>query len=451
MIKKSGAYSRWLVLGIVAGSVGHMHASQRALIELPVLAREELVALTLTSNIFNVVRDDYADLYVSDANGKAVPFLLQEVARPSVVTRRIACAALPPQAREVGTNALELVYALEHAAGAPGGLTLDTPLRDFRQRVRVEGSTDGRVWQVLTDGAVIYGLARFIDVRCVEVVWQPHACRWLRVTLLDMQTDRPAEMREVTTLDTTAASGSTVRQNVKREPFRVDNLRFWREENYTEGHTPVWTNYPLTRISATTRETGGRFVFRSMREPLTRITFATPSRLFSQSFRLYGRDPANNWTDAEPGQLLASGVLTEVRFQEIVRTAMTVTFPVSRYREYILLCPAIGGEAAEVTVASAEGPIPRVIFVAAPGCAYTLSFGDPNTANVTMPEAREIRSLLDHGCQPLEARLGQVTGVIVTNSGWRTWLNSSGTMLGAMFVAGLVLAVVLLRASRKLG
>lgn len=442
-------HTGWLTAGMIC-VVLHAHAVQRALIELPALAREELAAVALSSNVFRVSRDDYADLRVLDAAGKPVPFLLQEVARPSRVMRRIACAARPPQARTVGDNTLELVYELARDAGQTTGLTLDTPLRDFHQRVKVESSADGREWQVLAGGAAVYGLARFIDVRCVDVAWQSCDAKWLRVTLLDAQTDRPADVREVTTLDTTAASGSTVRQNVKREAFRVDGIRFWREEAYTAGRAPVVTEYPLARVSSVRRKDGAVFVFRGHREPLSRITFGTPSRLFSRAYRLYGRNEAAGWTDEEPGRLLASGTLTEVRFQDIARTAMTVEFPASRFREYVLVCAAAGGEEAEVTVARAEGPIPRVIFVAAPGKTYELSFGDPDASAVAMPEAREIRSLLDSGCQPLEAKLGAVTGAVARGR-WRGWLNSSGAMIGAMVVTGLVLAVVLLRANRKLG
>jgi hypothetical protein len=437
-----------MMLAAVCGT-GLARAAQRAPIELPTLAREELVAVALTSHVFSAARDDYADLRVTDANGQTVPFLLQDVAQPCMVTRRIACAAKPPQAREAGANALELTYELAHDAAIPTGLTLETPLRDFRQRVKVEASADGRVWQVLADGAAVYGLARFIDVRCVDVAWQPRAGRWVRVTLLDVQTDRPADVREVTTA--TASGSTTVRQNVRREAFRVDGIRFWREESYENGRTPVLTNYPLARVSATTRADASVFVFRGCREPLTRLTFSTPSRLFSRAYRLYGRDTAEGWTDEAPGRLLASGTLTEVRFQDIARTAMQADFPVSRFREFVLVCTAADGEAADVTVARAEGPIQRVIFVAAQGRAYTLSFGDPDATAVVMPEAREIRSLLQSGCQPLEARLGPITGAAGNARTWRTWLNSSGALVGAMVVAGLVLAVVLVRAGRKLG
>jgi hypothetical protein len=440
----------WL-MGAIAICALHVQASQRAPIELPTLAREELIAVALTSNILLVARDDYADLRVTTADGKAVPFLLQEAARPSMVARRIACPARPPQAREAGSNALELVYELEPRASMPTGLTVDTPLRDFHQRVKVETSSDGSAWQVVTEGAAIYGLARFIDVRGVDVAWQPRAVRWLRVTLLEAQSDRPSDVRDVTTLNTTASSGTTVHQTVRREPFRVDGIRFWREETHEGGRTPVLADYALARVSAVARADGSVFVFRGSRAPLTRITFATPDRLFSRAYRLYGRDAAAGWTEAEPGRLLASGTLTEVRFQDIARTAMTVAIPVSRFREYVLVCPAVGVESTEVTVARAEGLLQRVIFVAVPGRAYTLWFGD-SSATVAMPEAREIRALTESGCQPVEARLGAVTGDAAGDARgtWRAWLNSSWAMIGAMAFAGVVLAVVLMRAGRKL-
>jgi len=441
----------WLLpIVIVACRAPDACAAQRATVELPALAREELAALRLTEPVFQATRDDYADLRVTGSDGAAVPFVLHDVVDSREATRRIGCGVRQPRAHETDANTLELVYELEPETGWPSGLTLDTPLRDFHRRVRVDVSEDGLAWQILTNGASVYGLARFIDVRHTEVAWQPRRGNWLRVTLLDAQTDRPSDTREVLAMDTTTASGSTVRQTVTRESFRVDRIHFWREERYTQARVPVLTSYPLTRVAVFSRRNAMVFVFRGDRAPLQRITFATPSRLFSRSCRLYGRNEGAGWTEDQPGRLLASGTLTDVRFQDLTRTAMTLTFPVSRFREYVLVCAAPDGESAEVTEALGEGPMPRVVFIAAPGRAFTLSFGDPEATAAAMPEAREIRALLEGGCIPIEARLGPVTGT-APGGARRAWLNSSGMMIGAMALAGLVLAGVLLRAARKLG
>jgi len=145
--------------------------------------------------------------------------------------------------------------------------------------------------------------------------------------------------------------------------------------------------------------------------------------------------------------LLASGTLTSVRFQEIVHNAMVVTFPVTRCHEYVLELERQQGEELDVTVAKAEGLTPRPIFVAHPGRRYSLEFGG---AAHGAPRSPAIASLLAEGAQPLTAALGVATGTPAPG-GWRSWgdwLNSRGTMFGAMALLGTVLAVVLLRIAR---
>lgn len=436
-----------LLLGLLAMPL--LASPGRAPLVLPPLAREELAAAPLASGVFAAARADYADLRVLDEAGHKVPFLIETLTAPHRSAVRRDCAVLAPQARETGANALELTFALAPDVPPPTGLAIDTPLRDFQQRVKVEGAAADGPWQVLADGAVIYDLSRFISVRQNEVAWAPAACRQFRVTLLDAATDRASDMREVTT----GTAGSSVRQNVRHEPFRVDRLRFWRLETVEDGREPVLAEYPLTRVAATTQATGSMFVFRSAREPLTRITFATTNRLFQRTFRLYGRDAITDVEEDAPGRLLASGGLTHLRFQNISRTDMTVAFPATRCREYVLVCDGASDEPADVTAAKAEGLTPRVILAASPDKSYMLAFGEARDAQNAMPDAAAIRSLLDSGCRPVEARLGPVTAVAETahRRTWRAWLNSSWAMTGAMAVAGLLLAWVLVKAFRKLG
>jgi hypothetical protein len=408
------------------------------------LSREELVAAPLTTPVFTVARDDYADLRVLDGAGQPVPFVLDILSARSQGTTRRDCPAEGPQAREPAQGALELLFTLRTDVPSPTGLTIDTPLRDFRQRVRVEGSADGAAWQVLADGAVLYDLSRFVDVRQCEVSWPPNTCRSFRVTLFDATRDRPDDAREVTS----GTAGTNVRQTVRAEPFRVRSVRFWRAEAIETGRTPVRVQYGLERDAAASRRVPGETVFRSGREPLTRITFATTNRLFNRHFTLCGSNPDGGPADAQPARCVASGRLTQIRFQEISRTEMTVEFPASRFRQYSLGGEVATGDATELTVAKAEGVQPRVVFLAAPGRAYVLEYGNPSAEYAPLPEAAALRTLLTADRRLVDATLGPPDGAPAARS-WRAWLNSSAAMFIAMGAAGLILALVLVAAARK--
>ena len=437
----------WIAgLWLAAGAAGAASSSCRVPILYPPLAREELVAATLTSTVFARSRDDQADLRVLNDAGQPVPFVLENQETREQTLARRDCPMSTPQARERDDQALELTFALPTNGVSPTGLTVDTPLRNFHQRVRVEGAADAGAWQVLADGAMLYDLSRFVDVRQCDVSWTPNACRRFRVTFFDATRDRPDDAREVTS----GTAGTNVRQNVRSEPFRVQAVRYWRNVTVESRSIPVLTAYSVTRDAAASQPAKGLFVFRSAREPLTRLVLATPSRLFHRSYRLYGRNGPEEAMPDAPGRLLASGMLTQIRFQEIARTEMTIDFPASRCREYVLVCETGADEATEITVARAEGTTMRVIFAAPPELHAALNFGDA-AAYPAMPESSTIQTLLANGCHPVAATLGVGPSLAsAATHPWRTWLNSSAVMIGAMVVAGLLLALMLVQAGRKL-
>ncbi|MDD5706239.1 MAG: hypothetical protein PHR35_09955, partial [Kiritimatiellae bacterium] len=383
----------------------------------PEPAREELVAVSLTSNVFEAAREDYADLRIVDDAGRATPFVLRQKTEMRRASVRLACAAEPPLARTEG-KALELVYVLPTNSPTPSGLTIDTPLRDFRQRVRVAASTNGIHWETLNQAAEIYGLERYVDVRATDVTWTPGNWRHYRVTFPEIDTDAPAATREVTSRTGGTDPGTAVTQRIRREPFRVDRVRFWRDQERVASSAPALTDYTLTCRARESRPGRARFVFRSWREPLTSIVFATPDRLFARSYRLFARDGEESWTDDVPGRLLASGMLTCVRFQDIRHESMTVAFTVTRCREYVLDLPPDGDTPAEVTVARAAGVTPQPVFVAQPGRRYDLVFGGVARAQ---PDAQAISALLSGNDAPLPATLGVTVGAQAPDR-WRATL-----------------------------
>ena len=294
---------------------------------------------------------------------------------------------------------------------------------------------------------MLYDLSSYIDVRQSEVSWSSTSCRRFRITCFDALRDRPSELREVTR----GTAGSSVRQNVRAEPFRLNHLRFWRDETTEGAPSPVTVAYPLARDAAAPQPTTDRMIFRSSREPLTRIVLATTNRLFHRSYRLYGCAADEPSANESPGRLLASGTLTQIRYQEIARTNLAIEIPVSRFARYVLVCETAAGDAPDVdlSVKQAVGIQPRLVFVATPGRSYTLAFGDPQASRHSLPETAALQTLLESQGPRIEGTIGAAIGAAVKPRSWRFWLNSSPVMLGAIAVAGVLLALALFDASRR--
>ena len=90
-----------LCLGAAALLALPAGAAWRAPVELPPLAREELVAVTLATNVFAAARQDYADLRILDDQERAVPFALHELSEKRQVTVRLPCAVSQPEAMSI--------------------------------------------------------------------------------------------------------------------------------------------------------------------------------------------------------------------------------------------------------------------------------------------------------------------------------------------------------------
>jgi hypothetical protein len=163
------------------------------------LARVSLPAATL-----DALRPGLDDLRIADAAGNEVPVLIER-ARPEPP---------PIQAPKSFRSSLQpgvSVLLIETGLALPiDTVALETPERDFIKAVRVEGSTDGRAFAVLVDGAVVFrqSAASELAVRLPKAIWP-----WLRITL-DDQRSRPIPF-------TNARVHAAVAAETKAEPSPV--------------------------------------------------------------------------------------------------------------------------------------------------------------------------------------------------------------------------------------
>ena len=141
------------------------------------LAQPGLVRFSLPLATLDAARPGLEDLRIHDAEGREVPFDLDRPVQRAVLTA--APRRFTP--RLEGSNT---VAVIETGLTQPiVGVTLHTPARDFLKPLRVEGSSDGKLWATIADGQPVFVLANGatqLRVNFPAGVW-PH----LRVTLDD--------------------------------------------------------------------------------------------------------------------------------------------------------------------------------------------------------------------------------------------------------------------------
>jgi hypothetical protein len=138
-----------------------------------------LVKLSLPLATLDAARPALEDLRLYDDAGMEVPYLIERPRPSSKITQA-------PKAFQVAVDTTSTILTLETGLGPPlDGVTLETPARAFLKAVQIEGSADGRRWQVLARGQPIFrepAGASQLHLAVPAGVWP-----WLRLTLDDQR------------------------------------------------------------------------------------------------------------------------------------------------------------------------------------------------------------------------------------------------------------------------
>jgi len=151
---------------------------------------EPLIDFVLPPSVFDAARVDLADLRLYDAQLRDVPYALR-VRSQVDTTEAVAAKEFNRVPGPSGTSQLALDLGeqpIEH-----NEVEIQTPGRNFRRRVLLEGSDDGEAWSKLAQRDLVHfpsGEKAFIDK---TLSYTPSRYRYLRMTLSrDPQNDTEA-------------------------------------------------------------------------------------------------------------------------------------------------------------------------------------------------------------------------------------------------------------------
>jgi Protein of unknown function (DUF3999) len=114
------------------------------------VATPGLVKFSLPAETLNAARPALEDLRLYDAAGHELPFFID---RPTPASKVIRAA----KSFQVSLNANMTVITLETGLTQPlDGVSLETPAGSFIKAVRIEGSADGKRWQMLATGQPVF-------------------------------------------------------------------------------------------------------------------------------------------------------------------------------------------------------------------------------------------------------------------------------------------------------
>jgi hypothetical protein len=374
-------------------------------IELGKSATDRLVSVVLPSDVYAATRDGYPDLRIFDGQGRQTPCLAEMATQTRTHTVRAPCRSHVASLKE-REDGIELVVQLEDESPAADGLTIWTPLADYERRVRVFGSTSGRVWTPLVNG-LIFDYSRYMDLGNRELSLPENDFRRLKVVISGIADAKDSPFLELTRKYRGGTEAERIEKTVvQRRPFRMDRIDLWRLRSEQLSERPREVNYPV-EMSRVEEDAAGKSTIvylRSRREPLTEFTLETSSRNFSRAARVQvpvRRGVRMQWAD------ISQGRVSLVDFGGYRSESLGLSFPEQRQDEYRIVICNEDSPPLEIKGVKARGNEYRLVLLAAGNETYRLCYGADEVGRPEYDAAAVLGPLQLRGNRPTEAPLGK--------------------------------------------
>lgn len=414
------------------------------------LSQEELVAVPLDAVTYLRSSEELRNLMIFDSGGKEVPFRLarqtESKERPTEKKWTARNLTLKPSADE-----LDIRFTLDDDDLQPTSLQIETPLRNFEQRVRVFGRSQGEE-TLLADGAV-FDYSQYMDVRHVDVPLRENSFRSFRIIIDKLTSEQESQIVELTrTLQGETEQSSQQRLLVNRRPFRIDRIGLIRRETRIAFNSAVTQRWPAS-IEAITQdnETGNTVVeFSSSRQPLTKLTLVTASQNFGRRVHLEVPDASGVRKDWNQ---IASGTVSYLKYRDIDERKLDIEFPVTRSQVYRLVIENRNSPPLSIDGLEAHGHVHQLLFLAQPEESYELHYGyQADSGQQRDYDTVAIDRLMATGISPLVLQLGnevEEDRATADTFSLKQLLNNS-YFLGALVLAmAILLGSGLYRAARQ--
>ena len=369
--------------------------------------REDILGVTLDSDIYGVTRDGMPDLRIFDGKSLESPYLLEKVTEGHAEIMRETVSSDVVSFKE-HDNAVEIIVRLDRDTPPPEGLIVHTPLTNFERRLRIFGSKDGVNWTSLADTVLLFDYSRFMDVRNCEARIPKNHYRDLKIVIDAITDSRESPFLELTRKLKDGVEQERIEQStLERRPLRIDRLEFWRDARREVGRQDKKSDYPIAkfRTEEDSKEKSTYVYVQTNRQPLTELTLETSSRNFSRTLlieQLVRRGDKNAWAEITQGQV------RRIDFRGYRKESLTVGFPEHRETEYRIVIRNEDSPPLSITGVKAQGNMYRAVFLAAAKENYRAYYGS-GTVEQPKYDAAAVLLPLRQGGEATPATLGPQT------------------------------------------
>lgn len=374
-------------------------------VTLPPAHEDQLLAVRLDAEVFAATQNDFADVRLFDDAGDQVPYVVHKAQTSRSNTTRKVWPGRDPQLKPLEDGGLEITLRLQKDDPAPQGLKLVTPLENFEQRVRVFASADGEQWDPLGGEVVIFDYSRFMDVRQDEISFPESDRRQLRIVIDNVTAEQENELVELTRrLAGENETERVERTNVRRRPFRIDRVDFWRDLQNSKFVGPELATHAITDLQVEQDQERKQTLvtFITQRQPLTSLKVDVAERNFSRPMTLEtaSEQSSTGW------RRLSGSTISRIDFKQLQRGQLSISFPESRESKYRLVIENHDSPPLTITGITASGPVYELVFLPESNSTFQLAYGNADAKNPTYDTAA-VEEILRTGVTPMIAELGE--------------------------------------------
>jgi len=411
-----------------------------------------VVSVELDSHIFNHTQTGWADLRVIEReSGSEVPRLVEPLRSFEQISNDVRRSVVIRQIEQLPEGGLS---ASCRCAGDRNdslrALTIETPLTDYEQSVQVLLQDESGIWQSHGPVQLIYDYSRYADVRKNRIDFPAFTNKNFK--LVFGKADDQLFSRQLTITEEHDATATKEREikryQVEERPFRIDRIIGYDKKLSMAQGQIMTTELPLPQFSSKTSSRKGEthLTIDTCRWPLVALRVAPVQQNFERSVIL-AKPAATGW------ETITRGKISQIRLPGMAgHDARTIAFGETRADKLRLTIenhdnPPLTFKPESL---SARRIRYQMLFIAEPGCEYSLCYRHPEPQ--PMPRYEEnILLYLREGRSAVTWKLGAAPSVSAVS----LWLRLRYFVVGhAMLLASLaimvVLALLLVQAARKM-
>lgn len=323
----------------------------------------ETAVFLFDDRLYAHVDDDFGNMRLFNAKEEEVPFLVRVARIDTTLTEVIPVVMTRLSFSPDRNGGMEIIFTRGMDDSIPDELKVVTPLSNFENRVKVEGSNDRKKWEKLADAYPIYDYSQYTAMRMVTVPFKKRRCDYYRVTIARVTQMKKSVFSKI--VNETGRGGDSRKSEefiAMQEPFRIDRISFTgsarKRIRSKIRQVPYTTEF--SRIVDDTENKRTLLYLRTQREPIASFTLMTDDKNFTRRVTVEATD---NTDDSTSWKHLCGGEILNISLGTFSKKQTEIPLHgTCRYAMYRIAIQNNDNTPLKISNVTAQGNVHEAVF-----------------------------------------------------------------------------------------